>query len=105
MTNIAAAMIGLFAFFVLRTYVWQYNAKLNGTDAEATVSWIERVVRHGGQGAEFPITYYYVRFQRDDGLETEARLLNPNKKLKMGGRVRIRYVPGHEDVATLMEIE
>ena len=106
MTNIAIAIVGLFAFFVIRTYVWQYNAKLNGLDAEAYVSWIEKVVRRAGGGmAEYPMTFYYVRFRRYDGLETEARLMNPNKKLKMGSRVRIRYVPGREEIATLMEME
>jgi hypothetical protein len=106
MTNIAIAIVGLFAFFVIRTYVWQYNAKLNGLDAEAYVSWIEKVVRRaGGDMAEYPMTFYYVRFRRYDGLETEARLMNPNKKLKMGSRVRIRYVPGREEIATLMEME
>ena len=105
MTGVAIAMVGIFAFFVIRTYVWQYDAKLNGVDAEARVSWIERVVRYGrGDGAEYPMTYYYVRFQRDDGLENEARLLNPNKRLKVGSRVRIRYIPGRENIATLMEI-
>ncbi len=105
MMNIAVAMVGLFAFFVIRTYVWQYNAKLNGVDAEAYVSWIEHVVRTGARdGAEYPMTYYYVRFRRDDGLETEARLLNPDKKLIRGSRVRIRYIPGREEIATLMEI-
>ena len=106
MTNIAIAIVGLFAFFVIRTCVWQYNAKLNGLDAEAYVSWIEKVVRRaGGDMAEYPMTFYYVRFRRYDGLETEARLMNPNKKLKMGSRVRIRYVPGREEIATLMEME
>ena len=106
MTNIAIAIVGLFAFFVIRTYVWQYNAKLNGLDAEAYVSWIEKVVRRAsGDMAEYPMTFYYVRFRRYDGLETEARLMNPNKKLKMGSRVRIRYVPGREEIATLMEME
>ena len=106
MTNIAIAIVGLFAFFVIRTYVWQYNAKLNGLDAEAYVSWIEKVVRRaGGDMTEYPMTFYYVRFRRYDGLETEARLMNPNKKLKMGSRVRIRYVPGREEIATLMEME
>ncbi len=106
MMNIAIAMVGLFAFFVIRTYFWQYNAKLNGVDAEAYVSWIEHVVRYGaGDGAQYPMTYYYVRFQRYDGLETEARLMNPNKKLEMGGHVRIRYIPGREEIATLMEME
>ena len=106
MMNIAIAMVGLFAFFVIRTYFWQYNVKLNGVDAEAYVSWIEHVVRYGARdGAEYPMTYYYVRFQRYDGLETEARLMNPNKKLMMGSHVRIRYVPGREEIATLMEME
>ena len=106
MLHIALAIVGLFAFFVIRTYVWQYNAKRNGLDAEAYVSWIERVVRcGGGDGAEYPITYYYVRFRRYDGLETEARLLNPGRKLKAGSHVRIRYVPGREEIATLMEME
>ena len=106
MMNIAIAMVGIFAFFIIRTYVWQYNAKLNGVDAEAYVSWIEHVVRYGARdGAQYPMTYYYVRFQRYDGLETEARLMNPNKKLKIGSHVRIRYVPGREEIATLMEME
>lgn len=106
MLNIALAMVGLFAFFVIRTYVWQYSAKRNGLDAEAYVSWIEKVVRHGvGDGAEYPMTYYYVRFRRYDGLETEARLMNPSQKLKIGSRVRIRYVPGREEIATLMEMK
>ena len=106
MLNIALAMVGLFAFFVIRTYVWQYSAKRNGLDAEAYVSWIERVVRYGARdGAEYPMTYYYVRFQKADGSEAEARLLNPSKKLEYGSCVRIRYNPGHEDVATLMEIK
>ncbi len=102
MMNIAIALVGIFAFFILRTYVWQYNAKLNGIDAEAYVSWIEHVVRYGSGGAEYPMTYYYVRFRRIDGLETEARLMNPNRRLKTGTRVRIRYIPEREEIATLM---
>ena len=106
MTSVAIAIVGIFAVIVIRTYIWQYNAKLNGVEAEAYVSWIEHVVRHGyGDGKEYLITYYYVRFKKDNALETEARLLNPSKKLTVGSRVRIRYLPKHEDVATLMEIE
>ena len=106
MLNIALAMVGLFAFFVIRTYVWQYSAKRNGLDAEAYVSWIEKVVRHGvGDGAEYPMTYYYVRFRRYDGLETEARLMNPGQRREGGSRVRIRYGPGREEMATLMEMK
>ncbi len=56
-------------------------------------------------GRKYPMPYCYVRFQRDDGLETEARLLNPNKKLTVGRHVRIRYLPWREYVATLMEMK
>ncbi len=105
MTTIAIALVGVFGFFVIRTYVWQYNAKLNGVDTEATVSWIERMVRTGGgDAAQYPITYYYVRFRRQDGSETEARLLNPSKKLELNSRVRIRYLPWRDELATLMEV-
>lgn len=106
MTYVAIAIIGIFAFFVIRTYIWQYNAKLNGVDAEAYVSLIQHEALHTHpNGRTYPATYYYVRFQKDNGLETEARLLNPSRKLLMGSRVRIRYLPWHEDVATLMEIK
>ena len=106
MMHVALAMVGIFAFYVLRTYVWQYNAKKNGVDAEAYVSWIQQEGLHTHpNGREYPMTYYYVRFQKDDGTENEARLLNPSKELTVGRHVRIRYLPWHDDVATLMEIE
>ena len=100
----AIALAGIFAYYAFRTYVWQFNAKLNGVDAEATVSWIERVSRTGGgDPANYPVTYYYVRFRKEDGKETEARLLNPGKNLEMGSRVHIRYLPWREGIATLMK--
>ena len=106
MTCIAITMVGILAFFVIRTYIWQYNAKLNGIDAEAYVSLIQHeALRTHPNGRTYPVTYYYVRFLKADGSETEARLLNPNKKLTVGSHVRIRYLPWREDIATLMEIK
>jgi len=106
MTGVAIAIVGIFAFFVIRTYLWQYNAKLNGVDAEVYVTLIQHeALQTHPNGRKYPTTYYYVRFQKADGLETEARLLNPNKKLTVGSRVRIRYLPWRENVATLMEIK
>ena len=103
---VAIAITGIFSFYFVRTYIWQYNAKLNGFDAGAYVSLIQHEALHTHpNGRKFPITYYYVRFQKDNGSETEARLLNPNNKLTVGSRVRIRYLPWHEEVATLMEIK
>ena len=106
MINIAITIVGILALFVIRTYIQQYSAKLNGVDAEAYVSLIQHEALHTHpNGRTYPMTYYYVRFQKDDGLETEARLLNPNKKLTMGSHVRIRYLPWRTDIATLMEIK
>lgn len=106
MTGIAIAIVGILAFFVIRTYIWQYCAKLNGVDTEAYVSLIQHEALHTHpNGRKYPTAYYYVRFQKDDGSESEARLLNPKKKLTVGSHVRIRYLPWREDVATLMEIE
>ena len=106
MMSIAIIMVGILAFFVIRPYIWQYNAKLNGVDAEAYVSLIQHEALRSHHGArKYPMTYYYVRFQKDDGLETEVRLLYPNNKLTVGRHVRIRFLPWREDVATLMEIK
>ena len=105
MTGIVVTIVGILAFFVVRTYIWQYNAKLNGVEAEANVSLIQHEALHTHpNGIKYPTTYYYVRFQGNDGMETEARLLNPKKELAVGSHVRIRYLPWREDVATLMEI-
>ena len=106
MMYIAITIVGILALFVIRTYIQQYSAKLNGVDAEAYVSLIQHEALHTHpNGRTYPMTYYYVRFQKGDGLETEARLLNPNKKLTMGSHVRIRYLPWRADIATLMEIK
>ena len=106
MTYVAITVVGILAFFVIRTYIWQYNIKLNGVDAEAYVILIQHEALHTHQnGRTYPMIYYYVRFQKDDGLETEARLLNPNTKLTVGSHVRIRYLPWRADIATLMEIK
>ena len=45
-------------------------------------------------GRKYPMTYYYVRFQKSDGLETEARLLNPNKKLNWAAMSGFAISPG-----------
>ena len=103
MTNIAMALILLFAYYVGRTYWWQYRAKQTGTETDAVVSWIERSVR-GHQTGTYVYYYYYVRYRREDGLETEARLWNPKKELAPGSRIRIRYLPTRDNYAVLTEV-
>ena len=103
MSTIAVALVLLFAWYVLRTYWWQYHAGHSGTEADAVVCSIEEEVRSAG-GEQYTWHYYYVRFTKEDGLETEARLLNPKKRLVTGSRVRIRYLPARDNVAVLTEI-
>ena len=102
-SSLSLIIVLFFARLVLRTYWWQYDAMQNGTETDAFVSWIEETTMWG-YGGDYVWHSYYVRFWNEDGLETEARLLNPGKKLKKGSRVRIRYIPGHEEIAALMEI-
>ena len=98
---IAAAIVLLFAWYVLRTYVWQYEAKIYGTETEGTVSRIETEKR-SADGADYFFRYYYVRFLREDGLETEARIMNPKKRLCAGSQVRICYLPERNSQAFLI---
>ena len=57
MTGIAIAIVGIFAFFVIRTYLWQFNAKLNGIDAEAYVCLIQHEpLRTHPNGRKYPMT-------------------------------------------------
>ena len=103
MTIVAILIVLCFARLVLRTYKWQYLAKCGGTETDAAVSWIEECTRTAAGGATYVFRYYYVRYIRVDGLETEARLLNPKKRLLVGSRLRIRYLPERSEVAVLME--
>ncbi len=46
MMYIAITIVGILALFVIRTYIQQYSAKLNGVDAEAYVSLIQHEALH-----------------------------------------------------------
>ena len=104
MTAVAVLFVGLFFIFIYRHY-WLplLAARWYGLDADACVSRIEREVRHAG-GGDYPVQFYYVCFQSLNGIENEARLLNPKKALVPGSRVRIRYLPDRQNCAVLTGI-
>ena len=90
MDVVAIVLIILFAGYVIRNYSWRLvQAKRYGTETEAVVSRIERDVRTA-DGAEFPRSFYYVTFQTRNGLQNEARLLNPDTPLDVGTRVKVK---------------
>lgn len=101
MSIIAVMMISLFGVYVYRNYWGRIlAAKRNGTETDATVCRIEQEVRYY-HGEKFIYNVCYVRFLRPDGLENEAKLLNPKKKLMPGATIRVRYLPERNDVAVM----
>ena len=103
MTIIALILIALFAAFVLKTDWWQMKTRWLGTETDARVSWIERDKRTA-DGAEYPRRFYYVRFLRENGLETEAKLYGTGVELAVGTKVRIRYLPERDNRAVLVRV-
>ena len=99
MTVVAILLILLFAAYILRNYWWWLiKAKWYGTETDAYVSWIEETNRIS-YGAEYPRRFFYVKYLRQDGLQTDARLLNPKGPLQIGDKVRIRYLEEKNDCA------
>ena len=103
MTYIAVFLVLLFAYYVLRTYIWQFKATRAETETDAVVSWIEKSVR-SAHGESFTYCYYYARYRKENGLEAEAVLWNPKRELMKGSRIKIRYLPQKDQYAVLTEI-
>ena len=106
MDKVAIAIVALFAVYVFRKYWWRIiAAKWYGTETEAFVSRIEEnVVSSMGSRtycAPVRVINYYVTFPAKNGIENEAKLLNPGRVLTAGTKVRIRYLPEQADCAVL----
>ena len=99
MTMIAMLMILLFAAYIFKNYWWLLiKAKRHGIETNAYVSRIEEVTRTS-KGAEYPRRFFYVIYHRQDGLQTEARLLNPKRPFSIGDKIRISYLEDKTDCA------
>lgn len=102
MTIIAVLMILLFAAYIFRNYWYRLiKAKWYGIETTAYISRIEED-KKTADGADFTRRFFYVRFSRQDGLQNEARLLNPKGALQIGDKVRIRYLEEKNDCAVLI---
>ena len=105
MSIIAVGLALIFLSYIYRNYWWLLlKAKQVGVETDAVVSRIEKDKR-SADGADYPRTFYYVAFPRQDGLPTEARLLNPKGPLEVGSRLRIKYLEEKNDCAVLIRIE
>ena len=102
MTVIAILLIVAFIAYIFRNYWWWlFRAKRDGIETDAYICRIEKDKRFS-DGAEYPRRFFYVSFLRQDGLQTEARLLNPKGALRIGDQVRIRYLEEKNDCAVLI---
>ena len=98
-TVVAIIMVLIFAVYIFRNDGWLIiRAKRDGIETKAYVSRIEKVKRTAN-GMEFPRRFLYVRYLRQDGMETEARVLNPRGTWEVGAEVRIRYLEDRSDCA------
>ena len=107
MTIVAIFIVLLLAAFFLKTYWWQIETKWFGTEAEACVSRTEEQLQSMATRQDYTRRVYhccYVRFLKEDGLEAEAKLVNPIPQLGKGTRVRIKYLPGKDNLALLTGI-
>ena len=99
MIYIAVILILVFAAYLCRNYWWVLvKAKWAGIETDACVSRIEEDKRTA-DGAEYPRRFIYVNFSRQDGVRSEARLLNPKGALMVGDKIRIRYLEEKNDCA------
>ncbi len=104
MFAVAAAMVAIFFAYIYKNY-WLLKAKIRqyGIETDATVCRIEKQKRVAyGSGTEYPVAFYYVVYERQDGIQSEARLLNPKSSLTIGERIRIRYLEEKNDSAVLV---
>lgn len=104
MNTIAMILVLIFGIYIFRNDGWRIiQAKRNGTETEACVS---RIVedKKAADGADYYLRSYYVVFQTEDGLQNEARLINPKGGLVTGSTLRIRYLPERDDYAVLMNV-
>ena len=95
MDTVAIITILVFAGYFFMAYPWRIlKIKWYGTETNAILSRIENDVRStGGIHYRCVNRYYYAVFRTENGLENEARLMNPKGNLEVGSVLRIRYLP------------
>ena len=104
MNIIAMIMLLIFGIYVFRKDGWRIiQAKRNGIETDACVSRIEED-KKVSDGADYYRHYYYVVFRTNEGLQNEARLINPRGGLVAGSTVKVKYLPERNDYAVLTKV-
>ena len=105
MYTFALIVVALLAALFFRFFFWRLiKTKWYGIETDAVVSRIEAYTSSVGGSEEYPRRFYYARYQTRNGLQNEARLLNPKPGLGIGSKIRIKYPDEKADYAVLTEI-
>ena len=105
MFTAAIIIIALLAALFFRYFWWRLiKTKWYGIETDAIVTRMEAYTCSVGGAAEYPRRFYYARYQTQNGLQNEARLLNPKPVLGIGSKIRIKYLDDKADYAVLTEI-
>lgn len=96
-----AVVLGLLVYSFFRNS----QIKKNGIEADAFVSRVSEQDHYDSDGGVSTTVRYYVRYTDQGGVQRDAELTNIHmKRLAMGDRVKIKYMPGKERTAVLVSV-
>ena len=104
MNTIAMIMVLVFGIYVFKNDGWRIiQAKRYGIETDACVS---RIVedKKASDGADYYRRFFYVTFRTTDGLQNEARLINPKGGLVTGSTIKVKYLPEKNDYAVMTKV-
>ena len=80
-------------------FFWILKVKRNGIEAEAYVSRIEEHETIDSDGMPMRTDDVYVVYRTQEGRQVEASLSNQGRRIDVGDRILIKYLPGREEYA------
>ena len=90
MNTIAMIMVLVFGIYVFRNDGWRIiQAKRYGIETDA---------------ADYYRRFFYVTLRTTDGLQNEARLINPKGGLVTGSTIKVKYLPEKNDYAVMTKV-
>lgn len=76
---------------------YQLRVRMNGIEAEATVTWIEEKDTPDPDGGHRVYYDVHVVYMTKDGEYVEGTLANALQLFEEGERIRIKYLPSNKD--------
>ena len=100
-----AVTVALTLFVILAIYLkYRKNKKIKdeGMETEAVVSRVDEHINVMADGMTTVEVKYYVKYRNNFGEEIEAELGNPERGLKEGALIIIKYLPNKEKYVVML---